>query len=136
MGASMRRVGEPRREVGILEEEPYRVTEGLEVRGVIDQQPMFVVDDLLGDTADSAGHNGATFPHRFGDREPKGCSPRPDDHDRATGVLGEVLADRPEEETGEAATAPRPDDDHVRRLVVFEEPKRRGAFEHPDLDVE
>jgi hypothetical protein len=26
-----------------------------------------------------------------------GGSPRPDNHDRAAGVLGEVLADRPEE---------------------------------------
>ena len=49
-------------------------------------------------------------------------SVRPYDHDGAAGVFGKVLTDRPEEQTSEAPSAPRSDDDHVRSLVKVEEP--------------
>lgn len=49
-------------------------------------------------------------------------SVRPYDHDGAAGVFGKVLTDRPEEQTSEAPSAPRSDDDHVRSLVIVEEP--------------
>lgn len=59
-----------------------------------------------------------------------------DDHNGATAVLGEVLADRSEQEPGEAAAPTRADHDHLRDGVEVEEAQRRRTLEHLERHVD
>ena len=58
-------------QVIVVEQPAHRLAEFLEIVGILDQEPGFAVDHLVGDAPDRAGNHGRPLQHRLGHGQPE-----------------------------------------------------------------
>lgn len=62
---------EAMRQLGVGEERLERYPEGIQVGGILEQDPALAVHHLVLDPAQPAGDDRSRFPHRLSDRQPE-----------------------------------------------------------------
>jgi hypothetical protein len=65
-GAGVRVPAQLVREIMVSQEPGESIPEGFQVRGVVDEEAVHAVDDLIADAADRTGDDRPRFPHCFG----------------------------------------------------------------------